>query len=208
MFCSVYSVSMCRSVYCLCVNVHCTAVTGVSTQLQLANTWVLSSLLKIIYFTKIHLQSFNVIFIVLYHSGPTFGASLVFLSGRLRFWCSWSVSHAVVSSILGTSRSLVGSCPDCTAVGEALGIHNFPKISDTVPVAWRRALMYDRWSLREVWLQPASPSISRLRCAERWPRSLPNTHTAFFTEVWLTAVPKTRTIASSCWPRKRSVHEN
>jgi len=28
MFCSVYSVSMCRSVYCLCVNVYCTTATG------------------------------------------------------------------------------------------------------------------------------------------------------------------------------------
>ena len=51
-------------------------------------------------------------------------ASLVFLSGRLRCWCVrllgpphqtlpqcfWSFSHGVVSSILGTSHSLVGSC--------------------------------------------------------------------------------------------------
>ena len=28
MFCSVYSVSLCRSVYCLCVNVYCTTATG------------------------------------------------------------------------------------------------------------------------------------------------------------------------------------
>ena len=28
MFRSVYSVSLCRSVYCLCVNVYCTAATG------------------------------------------------------------------------------------------------------------------------------------------------------------------------------------
>jgi len=27
-FCSVYSVSLCRSVYCLCVNVYCTTATG------------------------------------------------------------------------------------------------------------------------------------------------------------------------------------
>jgi len=48
-FCSVYSVSLCRSVYCLCVNVYCTAATGchckcvlyccyrVSTHLHLTN---------------------------------------------------------------------------------------------------------------------------------------------------------------------------
>jgi len=29
MFCSVYSVSLCRSVYCLCVNVYCTTPPGV-----------------------------------------------------------------------------------------------------------------------------------------------------------------------------------
>jgi hypothetical protein len=28
MFCSVYSLSLCCSVYCLCANVHCTTVTG------------------------------------------------------------------------------------------------------------------------------------------------------------------------------------
>jgi len=35
MFCSGYSISLCRSVYCLCVNVYCTACHRVSTQLQL-----------------------------------------------------------------------------------------------------------------------------------------------------------------------------
>jgi hypothetical protein len=29
--CSVYSVSLCRSVYCLCVNVYCTAATTMGT---------------------------------------------------------------------------------------------------------------------------------------------------------------------------------
>ena len=37
MFCSVYSVSLCCSVYCLCVNVYCTTATGCQTQLQLTN---------------------------------------------------------------------------------------------------------------------------------------------------------------------------
>ena len=31
------------------------------------------------------------------------------------------------SSILGTSQSLLGSCQDCTAGGEAFAIHTFPK---------------------------------------------------------------------------------
>ena len=47
------------------------------------------------------------------------------------------------------------------------------KISDNAPEAWGRALMYDRWSLREIWLQSVSSSISRLRFPEQGPRSLP-----------------------------------
>jgi hypothetical protein len=37
------------------------------------------------------------------------------------------LSHGVVSSIFGTSQSLVGLCQDCTAGGGALAIHIFPK---------------------------------------------------------------------------------
>ena len=61
-------------------------------------------------------------------------ASLVLLSGRLRCWwvwllgsphytppqCFWSVSHRVVSSILGTSQRLVGSCQTILRVGKHL----------------------------------------------------------------------------------------
>jgi len=49
----------------------------------------------------------------------------------------------------------------------------FSKISDTAPEAWGHALMYDRWSLRQIWLQSVSSSISRHRFAEQGPRSLP-----------------------------------
>ena len=48
----------------------------------------------------------------------------------------------------------------------------FSKISDTAPEAWDRSLMYDRWSLREIWLHSVSSSISRLRFAEQGPSSL------------------------------------
>jgi hypothetical protein len=79
--------------------------------------------LKINLFYKIHLQAFNTYNL---HCALSLRSnvweSLVFLSGRLRCWCVWllrpprktppqcfwSVSHGVVSSILGTSRSLVG----------------------------------------------------------------------------------------------------
>jgi len=81
----------------------------------------------------------------------------------------------------------------------------FSKISYTAPGAWGRAIMYDRWPLREIWLQSVSSSISRLRFAEQEPRSLPIRTQCFFTEVWLRTVAKIRTIASSYWPYKHSV---
>jgi len=49
----------------------------------------------------------------------------------------------------------------------------FSKVSDTAPEAWGRALIYDRWSLREIWLQSVPSSISRFHFAEQGPRSLP-----------------------------------
>jgi len=79
------------------------------------------------------------------------------------------------------------------------------KISDTAPEAWGCTLMYDRWPLRKVWLQSVPSSISKLRFAEQDHVACQYTHTVLFTEVWLTAVAKIRTIASSYWPRKRSV---
>ena len=39
MFRSGYSVSLCCSMYCLCVNVYCTTATGCQTQLQLTNIY-------------------------------------------------------------------------------------------------------------------------------------------------------------------------
>ena len=56
----------------------------------------------------------------------------------------------------------------------------FSKISDAAPEAWGRALMYDRWSLREIWLQSVSSSITRLRFAEHGPRSCQHAHIALY----------------------------
>jgi len=113
-------------------------------------------------------------------------ASLVFLSGCLHCWCVlllgsphwtpphcfWSVSHGVVSSILGMSQRLVGSCQDYGGWGTTCHPY-FSKISDTAPEAWGRTLMYDHWSVDEIWLQSVSSSISRLRFAGQGPCSLP-----------------------------------
>jgi len=88
-------------------------------------------------FYKIHLQAFNVFSIVLYHSGPklySYQDAFVFdasdYSGYLirhllndseAFPTEWFLQN------LGTSQNLVRSFQDCTANGEALAIHTFPK---------------------------------------------------------------------------------
>ena len=91
-------------------------------------------------FYKIHLQAFNVISIVLYQSSPTFWQILyscqdAFVVDRSNYLghlirhllnASEAFPHGEVSSIFGTSESLVGSCQDCTAGWEALAIHTFP----------------------------------------------------------------------------------
>ena len=92
-------------------------------------------------FQKINLYSFNVISIVLYHSGPMFRQVLYscqdafviaasdYSGHPIRHLLSASEAfpHGVVSSFLGTSQRLEGSCQDCTAGGEVLAVHNFPK---------------------------------------------------------------------------------
>jgi hypothetical protein len=70
--------------------------------------------LKTNLFYKIHLQAFNVISIVLYHSGPTFGRVLYSRLDAFVFDASDYSGHLIrhllnASSILGTSQGLVGS---------------------------------------------------------------------------------------------------
>jgi len=174
-----------------------------------------------ILFYKIHLQAFNVISIVLYHSGPNVWASFVFLSGRLRCRCAWllgsphytppqcfwSVSHGVVSSILGTSQMLRGSCQDCTSGGEALANPYF-----------FQNFRYCTWGMRprvNVWSVVTARDLTPVsfffhfkapfcRTGTTWPA---NTHTLYFTDVCLKTVAKIRKIAPSYWPRKRSVRK-
>jgi hypothetical protein len=97
--------------------------------------------LKMNLFYKIHLQTFNVISIVLYHRGPTFGQVLYSCQDAFVVDASDYSSHLIrhlhnaseafptmwFFSILGTSQSLVGSYQDFKAGGEALDIHTFPK---------------------------------------------------------------------------------
>jgi len=139
--------------------------------------------LKMNLFYKIHLQASNVISNVLYHRGPKFGQFLYSCQDAFVFDASDYSGHL--------SRHLVNA-------SEAFPTEWFlqfwkqvkgwwghirlvrrvrkylpSKISDTAPEAWGCAMMYDRWSLREIWLQSVSSSISRLRFAEQGPRSLP-----------------------------------
>ena len=98
--------------------------------------------LKMNLFYKIHLQTFNVISIVIYHSGPTFRQVLYSCqdaffvdvsdySGHLiRYLLNASEAFPTewfFFSILGTSQRLVGSCQECTVGVEALAIHTFPQ---------------------------------------------------------------------------------
>jgi hypothetical protein len=129
-------------------------------------------------FYKIHLQAFNVISIVLYHSSPAFGQVLYSCQKAFVFDASDYSGHLIrhllnaseafpmecYFSILGTSPSLVGSCQDCTAGGKAFAIHTFPKF---------RILHLRHEAARyRAWLQSVSSSISGLRFAEQGPRSL------------------------------------
>jgi hypothetical protein len=123
-------------------------------------------------FYKIHLQAFNVISIVLYHSSPTFGQVLYSCQDAFVVVASHYSGHLIRNllnaseafptewffSIFGTRQSLVGSCQDCTEGGEALAIHTFPKF----PILHLR----HEAALYRAWLQSVSSSISRLRFAE------------------------------------------
>jgi hypothetical protein len=128
-------------------------------------------------FYKVHLQAFNVISIVLYRRGPTFGQVLYSCQDAFVVDASDYSGHLIrhlnaseafptewFFSMWGISQSLVGSCQDCTAGGEAPATHTFPKF----PIVHLRheAARY------RAWLQSVSSSISRFRFAEQGPRSL------------------------------------
>ena len=137
-------------------------------------------------FYKIHLQAFNVTSIVLYHSGPTFGQVLYSCQDAFVFDVSDYSGH-LIRQLLNASEAFptewfLQLWEQVKGWWAHVGLYGgwgrtchpyFSKISDTAPEAWGRALMYDRWSLREIWLQSVSSSISRLRFAEHGPRSLP-----------------------------------
>jgi len=115
-------------------------------------------------FYKIYLQSFNVISIVLYHRGPTFGQVLYSCKEALVVDASDYSGH-LIRHLLNASEAfptgwflqILGNKSKDVRTVRRVGKHLpsllFPKISDTAPDARGRPLMYDRWSLREIWLQ-------------------------------------------------------
>jgi hypothetical protein len=75
---------------------------------------------------------------------------------------------------------------------------------------------YCTWGMRprvNVWLLVTARDLTpvsfffhfKAPFCRTWTTQPVNTHTMFFTEVWLTTVAKIRKIASPYWPRKRSV---
>jgi hypothetical protein len=92
-------------------------------------------------FYKIHLQVFNVFSIVLYHSGPTFGQVLYSCQDAFDVDASDYSGH-LITHLLNASEAFPtewffqfweqvkvwwAHVKDCTAGGEALAIHTFPK---------------------------------------------------------------------------------
>jgi hypothetical protein len=142
--------------------------------------------LKTNVFYTVHLQAFNVISIVLHHSGPTIGQ--VFHSCQDAFVVDASVTRV---AWLDTASMLLKRFPQSgffnfgnksNAGGLMSGLYGgwgnnchpyFSKISDTAPEAWGRSLMYDCWPMREILFQSVSSSVSWPRFAEQGPRGLP-----------------------------------
>jgi hypothetical protein len=130
-------------------------------------------------FYKIHLQAFNVISVVLYRSGPTFGQVL------------YSCQDAFVVNASDYSGHLIRHFLNAS---EAFPTEWFLQFWKQVKVWWAyvrtvrrvgkhlpsilfQSFRYCTWGMGPrvvvIWLQSVSSSISRLRFAEHGPRSLP-----------------------------------
>jgi hypothetical protein len=130
-------------------------------------------------FYKIHLQAFNVISVVLYHSGPTSGQVLYSCQDAFVVDASDYSSHRI--------RHLLNA-------SEPFPTEWFNQFWEKVKVWWAHVRTVRRvgkhlpsilfqnfrcctWGMRPriivIWLQSVSSSISTLRFAEHGPRSLP-----------------------------------
>ena len=171
-------------------------------------------------FYKIHLQAFNVISIVPDHSGPPFGQVL------------YSCQDAFVTDASDYSGHLIRHLLNAS---EAFPTEWFLHFWEQVKGWWAHVrtvrwvgkhlssilfqnFRYCTWGMRprvNVWslvterdLTPVSFFFHYKDPFCRTGSTEPgNMHTVFFTEVWLTTFAKIRKIASSYWPRKRSVQD-
>jgi len=190
-------------------------------------TWVISKVLHNVRFlfknefiVQNTFTAFNVISIVLYHSGPTFGQVL------------YSCQNAFVVDASDYSGHLIRHLLNASEAfptewflqfweqvkGWWAHVRTVRRVGKHLPSILFQNFRYCTWGMRprvNVWYLVTARDLTPVSFLFHFKAPFcitgttqpANTHTLFFTEVWLTAVAKIRTIASSCWPRKRSVQD-
>jgi hypothetical protein len=132
--------------------------------------------LKMNLFYKIHLQTFNVISIVLYHSGPTFGQVLCSCLDAFVVDASDYSGH-LIRHLLNVSEAFPAEwfLQFWEQVVWWAHVRTVRRVGKHLPSILFQNFRYCTWGMRphEIWFQSVSSSISRLRFAEQGPRSLP-----------------------------------
>jgi len=174
--------------------------------------------LKLDLFYKIHLQAFNVISTVLCHSGPTFGQVLYCCQDAFVVDASDYSGH-LITQLLNASEAFPTEW--FLQFWEQVKVWlthvwTLRRVGKHLPSIRFQNFRYCTWGMRQrvnVWSLVTARDLTPVSfffhfkapfcgTGTTYPAS---THKLFVTEVWLTAVAKIRTIASSYWPRKRSV---
>jgi len=155
---------------------------------------------------------------VLYHSGPPFGQVLYSYQNAFVFdasdYSGHLITHLLNASEVFPTEWFLQFWEQVK--GWWAHVRTVRRLGKHLPSILFQNFRYCTWGMRprvNVWslvtargLTPVSSFYHfKAPFCRTGPRSLP-IRTVFFTEVWLTAVVKIRTIASSYWPRKRSVH--
>jgi hypothetical protein len=130
-----------------------------------------------ILFYKIHLQAFNVISIVLYHSGTTFGKILYSCQDAFVVDAS-DYSGLIIRHFLNSSKlfSTEWFLQFWKQVKVWLAhVRTVRRVGNHLPSILFQNFPYRTWGMRphEIWFQSVSSPISRPRFAEQGPRSLP-----------------------------------
>jgi hypothetical protein len=130
-------------------------------------------------FYKIHLQAFNVISVVLHHSGPAFGQVLYSCQDAFVFDASDYSGH-LIRHFLNVSEAFPPEWflqfREQVKVWWAY-VRTLRRVEKHLPSILFQNSRYCTWGMGPrvvvIWLQSVSSSISRLRSAEHGPRSLP-----------------------------------